>query len=84
MSDLEKYNAVNACETKEELHSVILSFADENGMIQGRDRKFRAGLMAVGALHYIATGYNLNSMTREFGIRQQAMYIKHYTNKEDL
>ena len=39
-SPLEKYQKVNACETAEELKKVILSFADEDGLIQGRRNKF--------------------------------------------
>lgn len=77
MNREEKYDAVNTCETLEELSKVILSFADSDGMIQGRTRKFKAkkmahGCMAVGIL-------SPNVLIREFGIRQQAIYILNNT-----
>lgn len=77
MTDLEKYQAVNKCETLEELAQCILSFADENGVIEGRTRPFEAKLMANAC-----RGYSLhypNVLTREWGIRQQAMYILFYS-----
>jgi hypothetical protein len=76
MTELEKYHAVNKCKTLDELADVILSFADEDGNIQGRSGSFSAELMAG-----VCLGYNLkyhNSLTREFGIRQQAMMIIFY------
>lgn len=80
MNELEKYERVNSCETIEELQQCILNFAI-NGIIQGRTREFDANKMAENALHY----YNDDSgdlwpnvMTREYGIRQQAMYLKYY------
>jgi len=79
MTREEKYDAVNQCETAQELAEVILSFADVDGMISGRRRVFDAKRMADNAIGYI-TGKNMfieqNALTREFGIRQQAMYIK--------
>lgn len=79
MTDLEKYEAVNACETLGSLAQVILSFADENGMIQGRTRQFNAKKMADYAKRYdVLVTIQPNVLTREFGIRQQAMYITHY------
>lgn len=78
MTDLEKFQAVNSCETREDLYNVILSLADSNGYIQGRTRSFRADDMVKGASNYFVENKWPNSMTREFGIRQQAMYIKFY------
>jgi hypothetical protein len=76
MNELEKYQAVNNCETLEQLAEVILSFADEDGNIQGRSRKFSASEMASACLEYDLAYHN--SLTREYGIRQQAMYIIFY------
>lgn len=76
MTDLEKYQKVNACETREELAQVIESFADENGFIQGREKKFNAGVMASICRRYTLAEHNM--LTREFGIRQQAMCIIFY------
>lgn len=73
----QKYDAVNKCETLNELAAVIRSFADEDGKIQGRTRKFNANEMAYAAKHFYK--YSPNVLTREFGIRQQAIYIVYYT-----
>lgn len=80
MTDLEKYEAVNKCETYEEFDKVLLSFADENGEIEGRNRKFNVTTMREGAYAYF---YNKmwgspNTVTRMWGLRQQLMYLKYY------
>lgn len=79
MEDLEKWQAVNACETLEDLAKVIESFSDENGDIQGRNKKFSANKMALCCKNYF--DIPKNTLTREFGIRQQAIYILYYTRK---
>jgi len=79
MGELQKYQHVNQCETPEQLYQCILDFADENGQIQGRTRKFDAQQMADGAKSYFDKISPANVITREYGLRQQAMYIKYYT-----
>ncbi len=79
MSDLEKYEKVNKTETLEELADVIRSFA-EYGVIQGRTRFFDAEDMALVCEEYNYTNHNL--LTREFGIRQQAMMLLFYKRLE--
>jgi len=82
MTDLEKYELVNKCETIEELQAAIQLLANKNGMISGRARMFNAAIMALKTRMYIkGEGTFPNVMTRMFGIRQQAMYIKFF---EDL
>jgi hypothetical protein len=76
MTDLEKYQAVNKCESFEELARVIESFADEKGIIQGRTKKFDATKMAQHCRTF--SMFQPNVLTREFGIRQQAMYISYH------
>jgi hypothetical protein len=77
MTELEKYQKVNECETFGELALAIESFADETGTIQGRSRKFDAKMMAHYCINF--KEYPPNALTREYGIRQQAMYIDYYT-----
>lgn len=78
MTELEKFQLINNCETADELSAAILKFADEDNMIQGRRRLFYAPLMAEN-VHYVVNGDMLaNVLTREFGIRQQALYISYY------
>ena len=71
---------VNSCETAEELSEVILSLADEDGAIQGRDRKFPADRMAEAVSEVVKGNLMPNVLTREYGIRQQALYIRYYEN----
>ncbi len=79
MTELEKYEAVNKCETFEEFREVLLSFADEDGEIKGRTRTFTAVRMAQQAeLYYTGVIALPNVVTREYGLRQQLMYLKFY------
>lgn len=77
MDRLEMYDKVNQCETLDQLAEVIESLANDEGMIQGRTREFAAKNMAWACRKY--DQMNKNVLTREFGIRQQAMYILYYT-----
>lgn len=77
MNRLSKYEHVNSCESLSELADVIRSFADEDGMIQGRSRKFSAKAMADLCENF--DNHPPNVLTREFGIRQQAMYLSYYS-----
>jgi len=79
MTDLEKYEAVNKAESYEEFEKVLLSFA-VGGVIKGRTRDFSVHKMLEGAYaFYNDKMYNTpNTVTREYGLRQQLMYIKYY------
>jgi len=76
MTELQKWQAVNRCENGKALHDLIIQFADEDGMIQGRERKFSATQMAHHVHDVMQNEYPNNLLTREFGIRQQALYLK--------
>jgi len=80
MTRLERYEKVNACETFEQLADVILSFCDADGNILGRRYQFDGKRMAENCRNFKELP-RPNPLTREFGIRQQAMYIDYYTNK---
>lgn len=79
MTELEKYQAVNQCETAEELGNVISKLADSEGKIQGRVKEFDSITMLIGLEMYMEDRMYPNILTREYGIRQQAMYLKYYT-----
>lgn len=79
LDELEMFKQVNACETLSELAKVIESFADDNGMIQGRKKKHDAKLMSIICKRFSPSEHNM--LTREFGIRQQALYILFYQIK---
>lgn len=75
---LARYELVNSAETAVALQSAILSFADEDGYIQGRTHKFSAEWMASKVEMVISGTAPANNLTREWGIRQQALYLRHY------
>ena len=76
MTELQKWQAVNQCETQAQLADLITKFTDKDGMIQGRERKFDASEMIIGLSFFMQDEAPSNVLTREFGIRQQAIYLK--------
>lgn len=78
MTDLEKFQLINLCETAEKLSESIKRIADpETGKIKGRAKEFDAQRMAGYVTFVINEGAPANLLTREFGIRQQALYLKY-------
>lgn len=80
MNDLDKYEKVNNCETIDELQQCIKDFAN-NGIIQGKTRMFDAEKMFNGLLNYYYDSSETippNIVTRMWGLRQQAIYLKYY------
>lgn len=76
MQPLEKlmiYEKVNKSKNLNELAHAIIYAADQNRMIQGRERKFDAIKMAKACEDYL--NHPPNVLTREYGIRQQALYL---------
>lgn len=78
MTELEKFQKINSCETHEELAQAILDIA-ENGIIQGRSQDFDAANTASRVPFVIAGLISPNYLTRSYGIRQQALYISLYS-----
>ena len=76
MTELEKWQLVNQCKTQAQLADAITKFADAEGMIQGRERKFDASKMIIGLSYFFIDEMPANVLTREYGIRQQAIYLK--------
>jgi len=77
MSELEKYQKVNAAESFEDLKNAIIAVADENAMVQGRARQFELEKQLRG-VDLIKQGSPVNLLTRSYGIRQQMLYLIHY------
>lgn len=75
MTELQKWQEVNRCESGKALHDLIIQFADEDGMIQGREREFSATQMAHHVHDVLQNDYSITLLTREYGIRQQAVYL---------
>lgn len=76
--ELYRFRRVNTAETLEDLRACILDFADDEGMIQGRTRKFDANKMATMAKMFVEGIVPARTLTREYGIRQQAIYLKQF------
>ena len=76
MTELETCQLVNQAETTQALAFIIDMLADPEGMIQGRERKFDAAKMIIGLNYFMTDEMPANVLTREFGIRQQAIYLK--------
>lgn len=73
MDELEIYEKVNRCQTLFELANIIRGLSNGDGTIGGRTRHFNAEKMAEHCEKYSLSFKN--SLTRNYGIRQQAMYI---------
>lgn len=77
MTNEEKYNLINSCETTTELEEAIIAISDNN-IIKGRQREFKADYMASFVRCIVNDSCDPRYLTRSFGIRQQALYLKHY------
>jgi serine/threonine protein kinase len=80
MTELETWQLVNQAETRQTLAFIINKLADPEGMIQGRSKKFDASKMIIGLNLFMEDTIPANVLTREFGIRQQAIYLKTFKN----
>ncbi len=79
MKELDIWKLVNQAENQTELISVINKLADSDGMIQGRSRKFNAFKMIIGLDLFMKDETPAEVLTREFSIRQQAIYLKTFS-----
>ena len=81
---LEKYTKVNQTKSLEELAKVIESFADENGQIEGNSALHDVDKMVevCNLLKFVDLEGDVrkvySNLTRRYGIRQQAIYLKTY------
>ena len=79
MTDLEKYEKVNSCETVEELEQAIIEIGKElNNTILGRKYCFDSKRMASRCKDVFDGKLNPEVLTRNYGIRQQMFYLIHY------
>lgn len=77
MTRADKYDMVNACKTPKELATAMRALS-VNGMIKGRTREFSVEKMIQGMEYYMKHNQGANFVTREFGLRAQAVYIKNF------
>lgn len=70
------FEMVNNTETSSELADVILKIGERcNGMIPGRSQDFYAEKHATYVKGVVDGSYPANCLTRNFGIRQQAVFF---------
>ena len=81
MTEEEKFLEVNECETPEELENAIIKIADDDGIIRGRRYEFDSKQMSKMVIPVIEGVVPPNFLTRNYGIRQQALYLKFYLGK---
>ena len=77
MTELEKYELVNSCESIQELQNAILKIG-ESGLIEGRKNIFSSKTMANWVPVIVKENGYPNYLTRKWGIRQQALYLREY------
>ena len=79
MTELEKREKVNMCSKAVELSLCVVLCANSDWLIEWRSQKFDAWVMADRVYDVIAWKAPANVLTRNYWIRQQALYIKHYS-----
>ena len=81
-AELYKYQLVNRCQTIEALENAIMAIGSENnGMIHGRARIFSAKKMSSYVRGVVSLALPANLLTRNYGIRQQALYLSFFIKK---
>lgn len=74
LTELEKWNCINAATTINGLAAAIRAISDKTGNIAGKSSNFTAEEM-VERLYMVKNGYPYSALTRAYGIRQQAAYL---------
>lgn len=83
MTELEKYQLVNKCETFDDLVAAIRKIANDEGdetKLHGNSKSLNVEKM-VFACKVFVPEINHRNLTRKYGIRQQAMYIYFYEKR---
>ena len=81
-TELDKYQLVNKCQTIEALENAIIAIGSENeGIMRGRKRLFSAKIMSSYVRGVVSLALPANLLTRNYGIRQQALYLSFFYNK---
>lgn len=79
LTELEKYELINKCENVTELEDAIITIGGTNNTIVGREKQFKADYMASFVRCIVNDTCDPRYLTRAYGIRQQALYLKHYS-----
>jgi hypothetical protein len=74
--ELEIYNNVNNCETLSDLANVIRNIKTPTGKLVGKTKEMELESMAIKCEDFHP--FYANTLTRSYGIRQQAFMIYYY------
>ena len=80
--DLKIFNEVIKCETYEQLAKVIGKLTNVRGEMQGTDKVLDGRSAKEACLDFV--NQPPNSLTRMYGIRQQALYIRYYEQADQM
>lgn len=81
LTDLEKYDRVNSAESIQDLEEAIRLVADGSDWIQGRSKTFNTDHQVAAVGPVVRGSIIPETLTRMFGIRQQALYLRYYEKK---
>lgn len=83
MEETEKWLIINQCENKVQLAAAIMIISEEGVIRSNRqDKAFDAQKQVRNLELVIEGGLFPNILTRAYGIRQQAIYIRYYEQRE--
>jgi len=78
MTELEKYQLINSSESVEDLQRNIELISDDTGHIKGSMNYFNASTQALAVRVFMEDACRSTMLTRSYGIRRQAIYLKFY------
>ena len=78
LTDLEKFQLVNSCETVVELEKAIHECSNSMLQIEGKTKMFDAEKMISQVSKVVNGELYASCLTRNWGIRQQALYLAYY------
>lgn len=85
MTESDKWLTINQCEDYEQLSNAIMAIAEDGRICSNRqDKTFDAEKQVRNAYQVIEVGLFPNILTRAYGIRQQAIYIRYYQEREKI
>lgn len=77
MDELNKWRRINECESIIELEEAIIAISDPaTKTIRGRTKEYSAEKMASRVKDVVGGYLPVNILTRSYGIRQQAIYLR--------
>ena len=77
MNELSKWQLINSCDSVKELENAFdLIFTDS--VVAGKKQNHNKELMRMNIKHVVSGDAPASALTREYGLRQQAIYLQYY------